>query len=153
MDLQPLTPVLLLCLGAAVLTLSLLWMQRRGWVDMNKDRVRRGTGHAMLGLQEFVEPSVEYVFQAENVELKEEDDLGAEGGNSEAIKHDLAASLGRSPIDPEEIRRYLAEATRAGLSWRDAYDAAVRSELEARPFKAPSIPPAWKVAPRERLSE
>jgi hypothetical protein len=149
MDLQPLRPALLLCSVAAALTLSIRWMQRRGWVDPSKDRVRRGTGHAMLGLQEFVEPSVEYVLQAENVELKEADDLGTEGGDSEAIKRDLSTSLGRSPIDPEEVRRYLAEAARAGLSWRDVYDEAVRAELDVRPFKAPSIPPSWRVAPRE----
>src|SRR5690242_15007118 len=27
-----------------------------------KERVRRGTGHALLGLQQFIEPSVEHVF-------------------------------------------------------------------------------------------
>jgi hypothetical protein len=149
MDFRPLTPMLLLCSVAVALTMSLRWMQRRGWVDTSKDRVRRGTGHAMLGLQEFVEPSVEYVIQAENVELKEEDDLDADGGGVGAIVNDLATSLGRTPIDPEEVRRHLAEASRAGLNWREVFDEAVRAELEARPFKAPSIPPAWRVAPRE----
>jgi hypothetical protein len=149
MDHRPLVPLGLAVLGVSVLIFSLLWMQRRGWVDLSKDRVRRGTGHAMLGLQEFIEPSVESVFQAENVEQKEEEDLDADGDEAEAIKEDLSASLGHSPIDPEAVRRHLADAGRAGLDWREVYDEAVRAELEARPFKAPSIPPAWRVAPRD----
>ena len=114
MSLHPLAPLGLLGLAALALTVSLLWMQRRGWVDFSNDRVRRGIGHAMLGLQEFVEPSVESIFEAENLEQKEEADLEADGDDLEAIKKDLSVSLGRSSIDPEEVRCHLAEAARAG---------------------------------------
>jgi hypothetical protein len=148
MDLRPLAPVVLACLGVLMLALTLKVMQRRRWVDLSKERVRRGTGHAMLGLQEFIEPSVEYVIQAENVEQKEEDDLEADGDDAGAIRDDLSVSLGRSPIDPEEVRRLLTRAARSGLDWEGLYDEAVRSELGSRPFRAPSIPPAWRVAPR-----
>lgn len=122
---------LALALGILVL---ILWMQRRKSVNTS-----RGTGHALLGLQEFIQPSVEYVFQAENVEQKEEDDPA----------RDLSVSLGLSPIDPDEVRRHLTAAARAGLNWQTVFEEAVRSELKARPYRAPSIPPAWRVAPIE----
>src|SRR4051794_73927 len=118
MDLHTLVPVGLVFVAALALLLTLVWLQRRGWVDPSKDRVRRGTGHAMLGLQEFIEPSVEYVFQAENVEQREEDDLDGLGDDREAIVADLSTSLGHDPVDHEEVRRHLASARRAGMDWR-----------------------------------
>jgi hypothetical protein len=148
MDLRLLAPLVLACLGVLALVLTLKAMQRRRWVDLSQERVRRGTGHAMLGLQEFVEPSVEYVFQAQNVENTAEEDLQADGDDTGAIRDDLSVSLGLSPIDPEEVRRLLTRAARAGLDWEGLYDEAVRCELRSRPFRAPSIPPAWRVAPR-----
>ena len=114
-----------------------------------KERLRRGTGHALLGLQEFIEPSVEYVFQAQNVEQKEEDDDDGLGEDEEALRSDLAEAMGRTPVDTEEVRRYLTAATRAGLDWRALFDEAVSVELRERPFRAPSIPPVGRVAPRE----
>jgi hypothetical protein len=149
MDLRPLVPVGLLFAIVAALFLTLGWLRRRGWVDPSPNRVRRGVGHAMMGLQEFIEPSVEYVFQAENVEQADEDDPGPAEGGPEALLADLATGLGREPVDPEEIRRHLASALRAGLDWREMFDRAVRDELTARPYRAPSLPPIWKVAPRE----
>jgi hypothetical protein len=114
-----------------------------------KERLRRGTGHALLGLQEFIEPSVEYVFQAQNVEQKEEDDDDGLGEDEEAIRSDLAEAMGRSPVDTEEVRRYLTAAARAGLDWKVLFDQSVADELRERPFRAPSIPPVGRVAPRE----
>jgi hypothetical protein len=137
-------------LGVLAAALLLRWLERKGVVDTSKERVRRGTGHAMLGLQEFVEPSVEYVFQAQNVEQKEDEDREAGGEDDiEAIQADLARSLSASPVDAEEVRRHLASASRAGLDWQETYEKAVREELAARPFRAPSIPPVWRVRPRE----
>ena len=43
--------------GVVVLALLLGWIDRKG--IPGKERVRRGTGNALLGLQEFIEPSVE----------------------------------------------------------------------------------------------
>jgi hypothetical protein len=114
-----------------------------------KDRLRRGTGHALLGLQEFIEPSVEYVVQAQNVEQKEEEDDDGLGEDEEAIRSDLAEAMGRTPVDTEEVRRYLTAAARAGLDWKTLFDQAVGDELRERPFRAPSIPPVGRVAPRE----
>jgi hypothetical protein len=148
-DFRPLIPVGLLLAGIAASFVALAWMRRRGWVDTSKERVRRGAGHAMLGVQEFVEPSVEYILQAENTEQAEEEDAEPSEGGPEAILADLAASLGRDPIDAEEVRRHLASAHRAGLDWCELFDCTVRDELASRPYRAPSIPPDWKVAPRE----
>ena len=113
-----------------------------------KESVRRGTGNAMFGLQQFIAPSVEYVFQARNAEQKEEDHGPGQGADEEAVRSDLAESLGRAPIDAEEVRRHLAAAVRIGLDWRTVFDQAVADELRERPFRAPSMPPAYRVAPR-----
>lgn len=144
MDLRASIAVLFLA-GIAALFLT----RRRDRADPRRERLRRGVGHAMLGLQQFVEPSVEYILQAENAEQAEEDDADPSGDGPEVILADLAASLGRDPIDPEEVRRHLATAARAGLDWRDLFGRAVREELAGRPYRAPSIPPDWKVAPRD----
>jgi hypothetical protein len=114
-----------------------------------KDRLRRGTGHALLGLQQFIEPSVEHVFEAQNVEQKDEEGDDGLGGDEEAVRSDLAEALGRSPVDTEEVRRHLSAAARSGLDWRALYEQAVRDELRERPFRSPSIPPARRVKPRE----
>ena len=103
----------------------------------------------MLGLQQFIEPSVEHVFEAQNVEQKEEEGDDGLGGDEEAIRSDLADALGRSPVDFEEVRRHLAAAARAGLDWKSVYEEAVAAELRDRPYRAPSIPPAGRVRPRE----
>lgn len=111
--------------------------------------IRRGAGNALLGLQQFIEPSVEQILQAQNVEQKDEDDDQGQGGDEEAIQSGLAEALGRTPIDAEEIRRHLTAANRLGLDWRSLFDEAVADELRERPFRAPSMPPANRVAPRE----
>jgi hypothetical protein len=124
-----------------------------GWMDRNhlprKRGVRRGAGNVLLGLQEFIEPSVEYVFQAQNVEQKEEEDDNGLGGNEEAIRSDLAEALSRTPVDPEEVRRHLSTAVRLGMDWKALFDQVLSDELRERPFRAPSLPPAKRVAPRE----
>jgi hypothetical protein len=130
-----------------VLAASLGWFDRKN--RPGTASVRRGTGNAMFGLQQFVEPSVEYVFQAQNVEQKEEEGDDGLGGGEEAVRSDLADSLRQTPVDPEEVRRHLASAVRLGLDWRALFDQAVADELRERPFRAPSMPPAKRVAPRE----
>jgi hypothetical protein len=114
-----------------------------------KERARRATGSALLGLQQFIEPSVEYVFQAQNVEQKEEEDDEGLGDDKEAIRSDLALALRQSPVDPEEVRRRLSAAARAGMDWKAVFEQAAADELRERPYRAPTIPPAYRVAPRE----
>ena len=79
----------------------------------------------MLGLQEFIQPSVEFIFQAENAEQKEEDEGDALETDQDAILADLALSLGARPVDHEEVRRHLASAQRIGLDWRELFEQAV----------------------------
>jgi hypothetical protein len=112
-------------------------------------RARRATGNALLGLQQFLQPSVEWVFQAQNVEQKDEDDDAGEGDDEEAILSDLGQALRRTPIDPEELREHLTAALRAGLDWNALFEQAVAAELRERPFRAPYMPPSWRVAPIE----
>jgi hypothetical protein len=47
------------------LVLSLRAMQRWGWIDLSGERVRRGSGHALMGMREFIEPSVGHVAEVE----------------------------------------------------------------------------------------
>src|SRR5579875_894274 len=75
-----------------------------------QNRLRHGTGQALLGLQQLIEPSVEHVLAAENLGQKEEEDDDGPGGDEEAVRSDLAEALGRSPVDAEEVRRHLSAA-------------------------------------------
>jgi hypothetical protein len=140
-----------LALSVTAGTLALAWIIARKARNESpvKERVRRGTGHAMLGIQEFIEPSVEYLFQAQNVEQTEEEDDQGLGDDREAIHSGLADALGRTPVDPEEVRRHLASARRLGMDWLALFDQAVADELRQRPFRAPKIPPARRVTPRD----
>jgi hypothetical protein len=147
MDLRPLIPLGWFLAGGLALALTIVWLQRRGVIDARPERTRRGVSHAMLGIQEFIEPSVEFVFQTENAEQKEEDEGDGLEDEREALLSDLAESLGHDPIDPEEVRRHLAALQRAGLDWHALFDQAIRAELAARPYRAPSLPPVWRVAP------
>jgi hypothetical protein len=134
--------------GVVLLTLALIKLDRKRLPK--KESVRRGAGNALLGLQQFVEPSVEYIFQSQNVEQREEDDDEGQGGDDEEAVHSgLAEALAQTPIDVEEVRRQLAAARRLGLDWRAIFNQAVADELRERPFRAPSMPPARRVAPRE----
>ncbi len=148
MDLLPQLCLILVSLGLWALVFRGRQRRPGGNQESTGERVRRGTGHALLGLQQFIEPSVEHIFEAENREQKDEDDHDSDGDDPVAIRNDLAASLALTPIDPEEVRRHLAAAQRAGLDWRALYEEAAEHERAERPFKAPSIPPLWRVAPR-----
>jgi hypothetical protein len=141
-----------LLLGGIVAVGMFALAASRGWLGkkdaQTAERVRRGTGHAMLGLQQFVEPSVEHIVSAQNVEQKQEDDDEGLGGDEEAMRSSLAEALSQSPVDPEEVRRHLAAAVRAGMDWKALFEQAVADELQERPFRAPSMPAARRVAPR-----
>ena len=137
----------IVAIGAIVVTTLLGRMERK--LVPGKERTRRATGNALLGLREFVEPSVECVVQAQNVEQKEEEDDEGLGGDEDAIRSDLAQALSRSPVDPEEVRRHLSAAARAGMDWKALFEQSAADELSKRPYRAPSLPPAYRVAPRE----
>ena len=136
--------------GAMILLVSTLGRaaKRRAGAT-GRDRLAAGTGHALLGLQGFIEPSVENVIQAQNVEQRDEEDGDGLGVDEEVLRSDLAGALGRSPVDIEEVRRHLAAAARAGLDWQSLYEQSVAAELRERPYRAPSMPPMRRVRPRE----
>jgi hypothetical protein len=137
----------IVAIGAIAVATLCRRMERK--VALGKERTRHATGNALLGLREFIEPSVEYVFQAQNVEQKEEEDDEGLGGDEQAIRSDLALALSQSPVDPEEVRRHLSAAARAGMDWKALFEQTAAEELRQRPFRAPSLPPAYRVAPRE----
>jgi hypothetical protein len=134
--------------AVAVIVLTLLLRASKRKRAPSHTHVRRATGSALLGLQGFIDPSVEYLLQAQNVEQKEEDDDDGQGADLEAIRSDLADALRRTPVDPEEVRRHLTAAARAGMDWNAVFEQAVRDELRERPFRVPYLPPARRVAPR-----
>jgi hypothetical protein len=152
MDWGSLLPlVFLLALGAVIFGIDALvrWLRSADWVaPPTKETTRKSVGHAMLGLQQFVDPRAEHIVEAEQHEEREEDGLAGDVDDEVTIRSGLTEALGRSPLDPEEIRRHLREAARAGLDWRLLYAEATTAELSARPYRAPSIPPATRVAPR-----
>lgn len=128
---------------------------RRGSTVTSKtgsgERIRRGGANALLVLEEFVAPRVEHVIEARQ-QRRVEDDQGSPGDGPDSpdeasVLADLRASLGRSPIDPDEVRRQLSRARRAGLDWSRLFDAAIRAELAERPYRAPALPPRSRVAP------
>jgi hypothetical protein len=148
MDLHPLIPLGWFLAGTLVLAAALIGCRRRCPKDPNRERARRAAGHVLLGLEEFIAPSVEFVRQAENAEQRKEDEGSAAEDERAAVLADLAQSLAFNPVDHEEVRRHLATAERAGLDWRALFEQAVRDELTARPYRAPAIPPLWRVSPR-----
>jgi hypothetical protein len=153
MQIGPLIPLIMLAIGAvAIYGLDRLvrWLQRPGWLDLRQETVRGGAGRAILGLEEFIDPRVEHVIETQNREqIPESEETGEGDPDHASIVADLAASLRDTPIDPNSVRRHLADALRAGMDWRSLYDDAVRSELVARPYRAPLLPPIARVAPRE----
>jgi len=111
------SPVLLLivalAIGMLVLALSRGWLGRKS--PKAAEGVRRGIGRGLLGFQEFVEPSVECIFQAQNVEQKEEDDDDVLGVDEEAVRSNLADALSQSSII---MRRFdVTSQPPSGLGW------------------------------------
>jgi hypothetical protein len=146
-DLRPLIPLAWFLAGGIALAFTLIWLQRRGSIKPRPQRKRGGGGHALLGLQEFIEPSVEFIVQAKNAEQKKENEGDALEDDREALLADLAQSLRYDPVDHEEVRRHLAALQRSGYDWQAHFEQALRDELAARPYRAPVLPPVWRVAP------
>src|SRR5215213_3377972 len=94
-------------------------------------KVRRAGGHAMLVLQEFVEPRVEHVHHVAE-ERKDDEDHGAgdDPGFAESqVREGLMASLTNRPVDPHEVRGHLTAARAAGLDWSRLYAESVDAVL------------------------
>jgi hypothetical protein len=123
--------------------------------DEDPDRAkarRRAASGAAFALQQAFDPGVEHVLRAErDARAEEADPAGGDDNDpptADSFRAELLASLARAPIDPEEVRRVLTAARREGLDWRSLYDEAARASIAERPYLAPTIPPAPRVAPR-----
>ena len=138
-------------LVAIVLVVRHQSIHRTGRPEVARAKVRRAGGHAMLVLQEFVEPRVEHVHHVAE-ERKDDEDHGA-GDDADLaesqVRDDLMASLSERPVDPHEVRRHLATARAAGLDWRRLYAESVQTVLADQPYLAPFLPPAERVSPWE----
>ncbi len=135
----------------AVLVVALtLYLNRSGRkAAVPPKRARATMGNALLGLRELIEPSVEQIVAAQNGEQRKADDDHGQGGDAETIRADLADALSQTPVDLEEVRRHLRSASVLGIDWKSLFDQAVADELRQRPYRLPSVPPSWRVAPRE----
>src|SRR5262249_8839054 len=68
---------------------------------------RRSTAGAAFALQQIFEPGTEHVVRTEQDEHSEDDDVSGDGDLDTAVEMlmaDVRAALGRSPVDPEEVR-------------------------------------------------
>ncbi|MFO0957057.1 MAG: hypothetical protein U0800_06255 [Isosphaeraceae bacterium] len=107
-------------------------------------RIRNG----LLQFQEFLDPSVSVLRQAQEVIVEEaEPGGGGEPITPEALQEGLSASLARSPIDTEEVRGWLTLARDKAIDWPVLFEESVRKELAERPYRLPEMPPPSRVAP------
>lgn len=107
-------------------------------------RARNG----LLQFQEFLDPSVRVLRQAQEVVAEEaEPGGGGEPITPEALRAGLAASLARSPIDVEEVRGWLTIARDQEIDWAELFREAVAAELAERHYRLPEMPPESRVAP------
>ncbi len=109
-------------------------------------RFRRG----LLGLQEFLDPGAAHVIKALDQQVVEDEEAG--GGDPPGqveLRELLEEALGRTPVDPEEVRQVLTQAQDLGLAPRTLFDEVVSAALAARPSLAPHVPIWSRVAPVE----
>src|SRR5207302_1411929 len=126
---------------AIVLVLRAVSARGKSGPKVTREKVRRAGGHAMLVLQEFVEPRVEHVHHVAE-ERKDEEDHGA-GDDPDLLESqlgdDLRESLRKTPIDLPHVRRHLTTARTAGLDWSRLYAESVQAVLADQPYLAPFL--------------
>lgn len=115
------------------------------------ERVRRSAGNAMLVFQEFTDPRIEHVIEAQQEHVEDDEEAGDDGGEIDEteLHEELVGMLGENEVDRSEVRRLLTRAQRAGLDWRASYERATANVLADRPYLAPRMPPPARVAPLE----
>ena len=113
--------------------------------------VRRGVTGAAFGLQEIIEPGVAHVVRAlQDARAEEADPSGGnddEPPSPDTVLAEVIEVLNRAPVDVEEVRRRLTDASREGFDWRSIYEEAVVAVRAERPYLSPGIPPVSRVAP------
>jgi hypothetical protein len=119
-----------------------LWLEDRGWLFYLRKKPSTSPAGCWVAAHQFLEPGVEHVLQLK-AEKRDEDGEAAR----ERFFASLLACLDQVPFDPEEVRRHLTFAKRAGLDWQGLYEEAVRVQRSVRPDRAALLPPAATVAP------
>jgi hypothetical protein len=88
-------------------------------------------------MQQFIEPGVEHVVRVAGQRRAED----AEGEPRERLLSCLREALRATPVNPEAVRLYLAQARREGLQWEELYAEA------AEGLPADLVPSLEDVAP------
>jgi hypothetical protein len=122
-----------------------LWLEDRGWLYYRKKKPSSSPMSAWVAMQQFLEPGVKHVVHVGQERRSE----GDEAAGKERLVANLLASLDATPVNPEEIRVYLAIAKEKGIDWRKLYDEAVQVQRAVRADRVDLIPPLADVAPQE----
>ena len=118
-----------------------LWLEDRGWLYYRRKRPSSSPLSMFVAMQRFMEPGFQHV--REGNQEKGED----EGASRERLWSGLMACLEATPVNPEQVRLYLASARNAGWDCERFYAEAVQTYLKDRPERAAHMPPFEGVKP------
>src|SRR5262249_12281019 len=90
-----------------------LWFEDRGLLFYRQRKPTSSPIPSLVAMQQFLEPGVQHVIQA-GQERRVED---AEGSKQKRLLACLLETLQETPVNPEVVRVYLAQARREGLDW------------------------------------
>jgi hypothetical protein len=94
-----------------------LWLEDRGWLFYRHKKPTSSPVSSLVSLQQIIDPGVRHVVQVGH-ERRSETDKGVARDRLLAC---LRACLTASPVNPEAVRLYLAQAELEGLDWRVLY--------------------------------
>ena len=136
--------VILLMIAAALHGLDRLglWLEDRGWLYYRRRRPSSSPLSMWVAMQQYMEPGVKHVREV-GQESKEED----HEASKQRLVSGLLACLEADPVNPEQIRLYLAAIQEAGWDHEQFYADAVRVHLSARPERAAQVPRLEDVMP------
>jgi hypothetical protein len=118
-----------------------LWLEDRGWLYYRRKKPSSSPLSMWVAMQKFMEPGFKHVREV-GQELKED-----EGVSGQRLLSGLLALLEATPVNPEQVRLYLASARNAGWDCERFYAEAVRAHLKGRPERAAHMPPFEDVRP------
>ena len=118
-----------------------LWLEDRGWLYYRRKKPGSSPLSMWVAMQKFMEPGFKHVREV-GQELKED-----EGVSGQRLLSGLLALLEATPVNPEQVRLYLASARNAGWDCERFYAEAVQTYLKDRPERAAHMPPFEGVKP------
>lgn len=132
--------------AAFALDRGLRWLFAREWHPprLEQKEITTAAGNVVTFFGDLFSPSVKNILLVKEQRRKQAEE---DEGEKLRLLAELAALLGQAPVDVEAVRQRLKEAREAGLDWEEVYAEAFRRELEARPHRAPFLPPPARVAP------